>query len=70
MIFITRGGYKNDSAITSIHSPNQEMPEYPQKSALILHVQNLYWVAPANNTGHGCLVLVQFNLINLYFYSK
>ena len=24
---------------------------------------------PANSTGHDCLVLVQFNLVDTYFYS-
>ena len=70
MIFITQRGYKNDSAITSIYSPNQEVLEYPQKYASILHAQKLYWVRPANSTGHDYLVLVQFDLVDTYFYSK
>ena len=61
---------KNDAQFTSIYSPNQEVLEYPQKHALILHVQRLYWVRPANNTGHDYLVLVQFDLVDTYFYSK
>ena len=58
------------NVITSINLPNQDVFEYPQKYALILHVQKLYWVRPANNTGHNCLVLVQFDLVDMYFYSK
>ena len=36
MTFMTQGG------LTSIHLPNQEVPEYPQKHALILHVKRPY----------------------------
>ena len=39
------------NVIISIHSPNQEVLEYPQKYALILQVQKLNRVPPANNTG-------------------
>ena len=63
-------GYKNDSAIISIHLPNQEALEYPQKHALILHVQKLYQVRLANITGHHYLGLVQFDLVDTYFCSK
>ena len=57
-------------AIISIHSLNQNALEYPQKYALILHVQKLYWARPANNTRHDYLVPVQFGLVDMYFYSK
>ena len=56
--------------ITSIHSPNQEVLEYPQNYESILHAQRLYRVRPANSTGYDYLVLVQFNLVNTYFYSR
>ena len=68
--FITQGGYKNDSAIVSIHLPNQEVPAYPQKHVLILHVQKLYQVRLANSSRHDYLGLVQFDLVNMYFCSK
>ena len=68
--FYNPKGLQKWCAITSIHSPNQEVPEYLQKHASILHVQKLYQVHPANNTGRSYLVLVQFDLINTYFYSK
>ena len=58
------------NVITSIHSPNQEVLEYPQKYASILHVQNPYEVRPANNIGHDYQVLVQFDLVDTYFYSR
>ena len=67
---MTREGYKNDSAITSIHLPNQETLEYPQKHALIIHVQKLYQVRTENSTSYDYLGLVQFYLISTYFYSK
>ena len=70
IFFITQGGYKNDSAIISIHSPNQEVPEYPQKHASIFHVQKLYQAHVANSTGHNYLGLVQFDLVDTYFSSK
>ena len=66
IIFITQ----RLNVITSIHSPNQEVPEHPQKYASILHAQMLYRVRPVNSTGHDCLVLVQFDLIDTYFYSR
>ena len=56
--------------ITSIYSPNQEVPEYLQKHALILHVQKLYRVRPANSTRHNYLGFAQFDLVDTYFYSK
>ena len=68
--FITRRGYKKWCVIISIHSPNQEVLEYLQKYASILHVQKLYQTFPANNTGHDYLVPVQFDLVGVYFYSK
>ena len=70
IFFITQGGYKNDSAIVSIHLPNQEVPAYPQKHVLILHVQKLYQVRLANSSRHDYLGLVQFDLVNMYFCSK
>ena len=70
MTFITQKGYKNDSAIISIHSPNQEVPGCPQKHALILHVQRPYQVCPANSTRRDYPGLVQFDLVNTYFCSK
>ena len=69
MIFITQRSHKNDAQFASIHSPNQEVPEYLQKYALILHVQKLYRALPANNTRHDFVVLVQFDLADTYFYS-
>ena len=68
--FITQKGYKNDSAIISIPLPNQVVPEYPQKHALILHVQKPYQIRPANSTRHDYLGLVQFDLVDTYFCSK
>ena len=68
--FIIQNGYKNDSAIISIHLPNQEVPEYPQKHALIFQVQKLYQVRLANSTRRDYLGLVQFDLVNTYFCSK
>ena len=71
MIFLwPREGYKNDSAIISIHSPNRGALEYPQKHALILHVQKLYQVRPANSTRNNYLGLVQFDQVDTHFYSK
>ena len=70
MIFITQKSYKNDSEFTSIHSPNQEVLEYPQKHALILHVQKLYQAHIANSIKLDYLDLVQFDLVDSYFYSK
>ena len=63
-------GYKNDSAIISNHLPNQEVPEYPQKHVLLLHVQKLYQVRPENSARHDYVGLVQFDLVGLYFYFK
>ena len=48
----------------------QEVLEYPQKHALILHIQKPYQVRLANTTGRDYLGLVQFDLIDTYFYSK
>ena len=62
--------YNPDSAIISIHLPNQEVPEYPQKYALILQVQKPYQVRSANSARHDYLGLVQFDLVDMYFYSK
>ena len=59
MAFMTQGG------LTSIHLPNQEAPEYPQKHALILHVQRPYQVRPADNTTYDYLGLVQFDLVDM-----
>ena len=70
MIFVTQKGYKNDSEFTFTHSLNQEVLEYPQKHALILHVQKLYQVRPANSTRHDYLGLVKFDLVDMYFCSK
>ena len=56
--------------IISTHSPNQEIPEYPQRRASIFHSKKLYQVHFANSTGHDCLVLLQFDLIDTYFYSR
>ena len=67
--FITLLGYKND-ATTSIHTPNQEVLEFPQKHALILHVQKPYQVRAANNTRHDYLGLVQFDLFDTYLCFK
>ena len=57
-------------AIISIHSPNQEVPEYPQKHAIIPHVQRLFQVRPANSTRRDYLGTLQFDLIDTYFCSK
>ena len=59
MTFMTQGGF------TSIHLPNQEVPEYPQKHALILHVKRPYQVRPADNTTYDYLGLVQFDLVDV-----
>ena len=56
--------------ITSIHSPNQELLEYPQKHASIFHAQKLYRVRPAKSTERDYLPLVQFDLFDKYFYSR
>ena len=48
----------------------QEVLEYPQKRALILHVQKLYQVRLENSTRHDYLGLVQFDLVDMYFCSK
>ena len=69
-LLITQVGYKNDLAIISIHSPNQEALEYPQKHASILHIQKLYQIRPAKSTRHDCLSLVQLDLVCMYFCSK
>ena len=61
---------QNRCAIISIHSPSQKVLEYPQKHALILQVQKLYQARPANSTGHDYLGLVQFELVDTYFFSK
>ena len=70
IFFITQKGHKNDSAITSICSPSQEVLEYPQKPALILHGQKPYEARSANSIILDYLVLVQFGLVGTYFYSK
>ena len=67
--FYNPKGLQKWCVITSIYSPNQVF-EYPQKYPLILYVQKLYQAHLENNTGHDCLVLVQFDLFNRYFYSK
>ena len=43
-----------------------------QKSPIgpYLHAQKPYGARPANNTGHDYLVLVQFNLVDTYFYFR
>ena len=56
--------------LTSIHLPNQEALEYPWKHALVLHVQKLYQIRPENRTRHICPGLVQFDLVDTYFYSR
>ena len=66
MIFVTR----KLNVITSIHSPNQEVLEYPEKHASILHAQKLYRSSPANSTGHDYLHPVQFDLIDTDFYYR
>ena len=58
------------NVITSIHSRNQEVLEYPRKYASILHAQKLYRVRPANSAGLYYLVLVQFDLVDTYFYLR
>ena len=63
-------GFIKLHVIISIHLPCQEVLEYRQKYASILHTQKFYWVRRANNIGHDGLVLVQFNLVDMYFYSK
>ena len=67
--FVTQKGYKNDGII-SIHSQNQEVPENPEKHASILHAQKFYQVHLANSTEHNCVVPVQFDLVDMYFYSR
>ena len=66
MIFVSR----KLNMIFSIHSLNQEVLEYPQKFASILHVQKIYQARPANSTGRDYLVPVQFDLVDTYFYSR
>ena len=66
---MTQRGLQNDSAIISIHLPNQELLEYPQKHALILHVQKPCQAHPADNTTRlpgSCRI----RSIGTYFYSK
>ena len=58
------------NAIISFNSRNQEVIEYPQKHASILDAQKLYWVRLANSAGHDYLILVQLNLVDMYFYSR
>ena len=58
------------NAITSIHSTNQDVLEYPQNDASILHAQKLYRVRPANSTEHDYLVLVQLDLVDAHFCSR
>ena len=67
---MTQMGYKNDSAIISIHLPNQKVLKYSQKHALILHVQRPYRVRLANSIRCDYLRLVQFDLVDTYFCSK
>ena len=62
--------YVLNSVIISIHSLNQEALEYPQKHALILHVQKAHQVHLADSTKHDYLGLVQFDLVDMYFCSK
>ena len=71
MIFCNHSvGYKKLNLITSIHSPNRGVPEYPQKYASILHAQKLYLACPAKSTGRSYLVLAQFDLADSCFYSR
>ena len=56
---MTQGG------LTSIHLLYQEVPEYPQKHALILHIKRPYQVRPADNTTYDYLGLVQFDLVDV-----
>ena len=58
------------SVIVSIRSPNQEVPEYPQKYPSILDAQNPYKACPVNSAGHDCLVLVQFDPGDTFSYSR
>ena len=58
------------SVIIFIHSPNQEVLEYPQKYASVLHAQKLYRVRPTNSTGRDYLVPVQSDLVDMYFSSR
>ena len=64
------GCHQNVSAFISIHLPNQEVPEHPQKHALILHVQKLYQFRLANSKRQDYLGLVQFDLVSMYFYPR
>ena len=57
-------------SIISIHLPNQEVLEYPQKHALILHVQKPYQVHLAISTRRDYLDLVQFDLVATCFCSS
>ena len=56
--------------LTFIHLPNQETLEYPQKHALILHAKRPFQVRSTNSTRRDYLGLVQFDLVDTYFYSK
>ena len=63
-------GYKNVSAIIFNHLPNQELLEHPQRHPLIAHKQKPYQIRLENTTGRDYPGLVEFNLINTYFYSE
>ena len=58
------------NVITSIHTPNQEMLEYPWKHVSILHAQKFCRAHPVNNTANDCLALVEFDLVDTYLYSR
>ena len=69
MNFVTRKGYK--IKYDYFHSLTQSgVLEYPQKYASILHPQKLYQAHLVNSTRYDYLVLVQFDLIDKYFYSR
>ena len=65
-----RGHLTKLNVISSIHPPNQEVLEYPEKNASILHIQKLYQDGPANNTRDDFVALAQFDLGDTYFYSR
>ena len=54
--------------ITFSYSLSQEVLEYPLEYASILHKQKLYQVHLASSTKRDWLVLLQFDLINLFFF--
>ena len=68
--FVTLRQATKLNGITSTYLPNQEALEYPLEYATILRFQKLYLVHLTNSTRHNYLALVQFDLVDTYFYSR